>query len=121
MPQNEGNPVSIKTPVRKLFQYISPEVKGLNKIIAANIVSANMIIKFEKPRKMTPQEYNKQLSAILAPIQDLENVYFTLHSGMKILGSDLVYTHKETLEDEIITPLTYIKSMRAVLESIEQV
>lgn len=121
MPQNDRNPVSLQQPVKKLFQYISPEVKGLKKIFESNIVSANMVISFEKPRKMTQQDYNKQLSAILAPIQNLENVYFTLHSGMKILGSDLVYTHKETLEEEIITPLTYIKSMRNVLESIQQV
>lgn len=119
MPQNDNNPVSIQQPVRKLFRYISPEVKGLNKILASNIVSANMVISFEKPRKMKQQDYNKQLGAILAPIQNLENVYFTLRSGMKIQGSDLVYTHKETLEAEIITPLTYIKSMRAVLESIQ--
>ncbi len=119
MPQNDNNPVSIQQPVRKLFRYISPEVKGLNKILASNIVSANMVISFEKPRKMKQQDYNKQLGAILAPIQNLENVYFTLQSGMKIQGSDLVYTHKETLEAEIITPLTYIKSMRAVLESIQ--
>ena len=119
MPQNDNNPVSIQQPVRKLFRYISPEVKGLNKILASSIVSANMVISFEKPRKMKQQDYNKQLGAILAPIQDLENVYFTLHSGMKIQGSDFVYTHKETLEAEIITPLTYIKSMRAVLESIQ--
>ena len=119
MPQNDNNPVSIQQPVRKLFRYISPEVKGLNKILASSIVSANMVISFEKPRKMKQQDYNKQLGSILAPIQDLENVYFTLHSGMKIQGSDLVYTHKETLEAEIITPLTYIKSMRAVLESIQ--
>lgn len=119
MPQNDNNPVSIQQPVRKLFRYISPEVKGLNKILTSSIVSANMVISFEKPRKMKQQDYNKQLGAILAPIQDLENVYFTLHSGMKIQGSDLVYTHKETLEAEIITPLTYIKSMRAVLESIQ--
>lgn len=121
MPQNDNNPVSIQQPVKKLFRYISPEVKGLNKILASNIVSANMVISFEKPRKMKQQDYNKQLGAILAPIQNLENVYFTLHSGMKIQGSDLVYTHKETLEDEIITPLTYIKSMRNVLDSIQQV
>ena len=119
MPQNDNNPVSIQQPVRKLFRYISPEVKGLNKILASNIVSANMVISFEKPRKMKQQDYNKQLGAILSPIQNLENVYFTLRSGMKIQGSDLVYTHKETLEAEIITPLTYIKSMRAVLESIQ--
>lgn len=119
--QNDGNPVSIQQPVKKLFRYISPEVKGLNKIFESNIVSANMILSFEKPRKMSQQDYNKQLSAILAPVQNLENVYFTLHSGMKIQGSDLVYTYKETLEDEIITPLTYIKSMRNVLETIQQV
>lgn len=121
MSQNDRNPVSIQQPVKKLFRYISPEVKSLNKIFESNIVSANMVISFEKPRKMTQQDYNKQLSAILAPIQNLENVYFTLHSGMRILGSDLVYTRKETLEDELITPLTYIKSMRDVLESIQQV
>ena len=38
---------------------------------------------------------------------------------MKLLGSDLVFTHKETLEDDVITPITYIRSMCAVLDTIE--
>ena len=73
----------------------------------------------ERPKKMDPEVYAKKLGAILAPIQDLDCVYFTLNNGMKLLGSDLVFTHKETLEDDVITPITYIRSMCAVLDTIE--
>lgn len=38
---------------------------------------------------------------------------------MKLLGSDLVYTHKETLDAGVITPLTYIDSMLKVLKDLE--
>ncbi len=118
-PQDEGeNMFSLKKIVKGAIKYISPEVKKLSEIMDSNMVSAHMVLNFERPKKMEPEVYAKKLGAILAPIQDLDCVYFTLNNGMKLLGSDLVFTHKETLEDDVITPITYIRSMRAVLDTI---
>lgn len=118
-PQDEGeNMFSLKNIVKGAIKFISPEVKKLSEIMDSNMVSAHMVLNFERPKKMEPEVYAKKLGAILAPIQDLDCVYFTLNNGMKLLGSDLVFTHKETLEDEVITPITYIRSMRAVLDTI---
>lgn len=118
-PQDEGeNMFSLKKIVKGAIKFISPEVKKLSEIMGSNMVSAHMVLNFERPKKMEPEVYAKKLGAILAPIQDLDCVYFTLNNGMKLLGSDLVFTHKETLEDDVITPITYIRSMRAVLDTI---
>lgn len=119
-PQDEGeNMFSLKKIVKGAIKFISPEVKKLSEIMDSNMVSAHMVLNFERPKKMDPEVYAKKLGAILAPIQDLDCVYFTLNNGMKLLGSDLVFTHKETLEDDVITPITYIRSMCAVLDTIE--
>ena len=119
-PQDEGeNMFSLKKIVKGAIKFISPEVKKLSEIMESNMVSAHMVLNFERPKKMDPEVYAKKLGAILAPIQDLDCVYFTLNNGMKLLGSDLVFTHKETLEDDVITPITYIRSMCAVLDTIE--
>ena len=119
-PQDEGeNMFSLKKIVKGAIKFISPEVKKLSEIMDSNMVSAHMVLNFERPKKIDPEVYAKKLGAILAPIQDLDCVYFTLNNGMKLLGSDLVFTHKETLEDDVITPITYIRSMRAVLDTIE--
>ena len=119
-PQDEGeNMFSLKKIVKGAIKFISPEVKKLSEIMDSNMVSAHMVLNFERPKKMEPEVYAKKLGAILAPIQDLDCVYFTLNNGMKLLGSDLVFTHKETLEDDVITPITYIRSMCAVLDTIE--
>lgn len=119
-PQDEGeNMLSLKKIVKGAIKFISPEVKKLSEIMDSNMVSAHMVINFGRPKKMDPEVYAKKLGAILSPIQDLDCVYFTLNNGMKLLGSDLVFTHKETLEDDVITPITYIRSMCAVLDTIE--
>ena len=110
-PQDEGeNMFSLKKIVKGAIKFISPEVKKLSEIMDSNMVSAHMVINFGRPKKMDPEVYAKKLGAILAPIQDLDCVYFTLNNGMKLLGSDLVFTHKETLEDDVITPITYIST-----------
>uniref|UniRef100_UPI004027CCA2 hypothetical protein n=1 Tax=Prevotella sp. TaxID=59823 RepID=UPI004027CCA2 len=91
----------------------------MNRLMGDQIISARMTIDFERPRSMSVKDYEKKLGAILAPVEDLDSVYFTLKNGMKLLGADLVYTHKETLEADVITPLTYIHSMLSVLKDLE--
>lgn len=115
----EGRGFSLKRTVSSAVKYICPKVNRLNKLMGEHIVSARMTIDFDRPHYMSIKDYEKRLGALLAPVEDLDSVYFTLKSGMKLMGADLVYTHKETLEADIITPLTYIKSMLDVLKDLE--
>jgi len=118
--QENATQLSLKSLTRKAIKTISPKVRGLNNIMESKIASARMIIDFERPKQMKDSDYMKKLEAFLAPIQNLENVHFCLKNGKKLQGTDLVYIHKTTLEDDIITPLTYINSMKNVLQSIEK-
>lgn len=117
--EDEERGFSLKKTVTSAIKFISPNVNRLNKLMGEHIVSARMTIDFERPRSMSVKDYEKKLGAILAPVEDLDSVYFTLKGGMKLMGADLVYTHKETIEDEVINPLTYIKSMLSVLDKLE--
>lgn len=117
--EEEERGFSLKKTVTSAIKYISPNVNRLNKLMGEHIVSARMTIDFERPRSMSVKDYEKKLGAILAPVEDLDSVYFTLKGGMKLMGADLVYTHKETIEADVITPLTYIKSMLSVLDNLE--
>lgn len=120
IPQDEPEKkFSLKKIAKQAIKFISPQVERLGDIMGANMVTAQMVLNFERPKKMPPEVYAKKLGAILAPIQDLDCVYFTLNNGMKLLGSDMIFTHKESLEDDIITPITYIRSMSAVLDTLE--
>lgn len=116
---DEERGFSLKKTVTSAIKYISPNVNRLNKLMGEHIVSARMIIDFERPRSMSVKDYERKLGAILAPVEDLDSVYFTLKGGMKLMGADLVYTHKETIEADVITPLTYIKSMLGVLDNLK--
>ena len=117
--EEEERTFSLKKAVTSAIKYISPKVNHLNKLMGEQIVSACMTIDFERPRSMSVQDYEKKLGAILAPVEDLSCVYFTLTGGLKLMGTDLVYTYKEVLEADIITPLTYINSMLGVLNNLE--
>lgn len=116
--ESSDNTFSLRKVASAAIKRISPQVKSLNKILEDRMLSARMVIDFECPRGMSQEDYARKLSSILAPIQDLDNVYFSLSNGMKLQGSDLLYTHKEVLEDEVITSETYIRSMRRVLNSL---
>lgn len=119
LPESEGSKkMSLKSMATAGIKFICPKVKGLKQIMEENMVAATMTINFSCPPKMKADVYARKLSAMLAPVQDLDNVYFSLNNGMKLLGSDMVYTHKTVLEDNVISPITYINSMKEVLNSI---
>ena len=112
---------SLEGITKKALKRISPTVKGLNKIMEDNMVSAKMTVSFSRPKGMPVEKYARKLSSILAPVQDLENVHFIFADGRTMSGRDLLFTKKEELRAENgITPLTYINSMKRVIDSIEE-
>lgn len=74
------------------------ETDTLQELMNANICSANLVIKFSKPRGMDADEYKmKTAGAFLKPIADPEHVSFQAN-GKSIKGSQVLKT--ETFEIE---------------------
>lgn len=112
---------SLQDITKKVVKHICPSVKGLKTIMEENMVSAKMTVNFSRPKGMSVEKYAKKLSAILAPVQDLENVHFIFADGRKMTGSEMVFSQKEELSEENgITDFTYITSMKRVIDSIEK-
>ena len=71
---------------------MSPQVRGLDRIMANKLVKAKLSIDFSKPRNVTNEDYARQLGALLAPVQDLNFVQFTMNNGQQIYGHELAYS-----------------------------
>jgi hypothetical protein len=76
-------------PLNVLRELIN-DTKSLNQIIENNIVSAELLIKFSKPRKMTSQDYKKIMGAYLKPISDLDDVSFSTRRNGIIKGGEVL-------------------------------
>lgn len=60
-----------------------------------SIVSAQLLIKFNKPKKMTDDDYQKVLGASLKSIGDLEDVQFKTKDNKKIVSGLDLHKYKE--------------------------
>ncbi|EFL77756.1 hypothetical protein [Actinobacillus pleuropneumoniae] len=65
----------------------------------AKIISAELVVKFKKPRGMAQQDYEKILGATLKPVSDIENVQFKTKDKKRIVkGKDLLKMKKVEIE-----------------------
>lgn len=71
--------------IMKLFL----DVDKLNQLKEAQIITAELLIKFSKPRKMKPKEYEDIMSSYLKPIADTDDVTITTKRGVKIKASQM--------------------------------
>jgi len=118
---NQSGEMTIKTPVMKLIKKMSPQVRGLNKIMENKLVRAKMTIDFSRPKNVTKDDYARQLGALLAPVQDLSFVQFTMNNGQQIYGHELAFSKRITLEADIISDITYIEAMKGVVSELSVV
>lgn len=116
---DDQNPdITIKNPVKRLIKKMSPQVRGLDRIMANKLVKAKLSIDFSKPRNVTNDDYARQLGALLAPVQDLDFVQFTMNNGQQIYGHELAYSKVVTLEADIINDVTFINAMRNIVAEL---
>lgn len=74
-------------------------LKTFDEIAIGQMISAELLIKFNKPRKMTTAEYQKILGAYLKPVSDLDNVTFKRKDGKsEVKGRDLLRTQTVEIE-----------------------
>lgn len=78
--------------IQKILPQILQESLKLKDIDdLAKIVSAQLVVKFSKPRKMAKEDYEKILGATLKPVGDIENVEFKTKDKKRIIkGKDLL-------------------------------
>lgn len=75
------------------------DTSSFSDLINNKIVSAELLIKFKKPRKMTDEEYAKILGATLKPVSDLDNITFKRKDGKsEVKGKDLLKTKTVDIE-----------------------
>ncbi|EAO6656795.1 hypothetical protein CR678_23820 [Salmonella enterica] len=75
------------------------DTEQLNDIALSQMISAELLIKFKKPRKMTDDEYKKALGAYLKPVSDLDNISFKRKDNKtEVKGKDLLLTKRVSIE-----------------------
>ncbi|MCM7400654.1 hypothetical protein M8R60_02900 [Enterobacter hormaechei] len=71
----------------------------LDELALSQMISAELLIKFKKPRKMSEEEYKKALGAYLKPVSDLDNVSFKRKDNKtEVKGKDLLLTKAVSVE-----------------------
>ena len=82
----------------KLLSDLVKDVKSLDQIIENNIVSAELLIKFTKPRKMSEEDYQRIMGAYMKPISETDDVSFSTKKHGTIKGSDILKTKLVDIE-----------------------
>lgn len=94
---NEGS--SIISLTKHALQKLFKESDSLDDLIRENICSAQLVIKFTKPKNMNIEEYKrKTIGASLKPIEDPGTVKFQMN-GKKMKGSDVLKTEAIVVDD----------------------
>lgn len=83
------------------LDYISSlfsDVVSLDEMVENNIISAELLISFKKPRKMSNDDYQRMLGAYMKPISDTDNITFNTKKHGKIKGSEINRTKLVDIE-----------------------
>lgn len=70
----------------------------LEELKEAQIISAELLIKFSRPAKMSKEDYEKKMGAYLKPFADTEDVVFTTKRGDKVTGAEILRTKSVEIE-----------------------
>jgi len=74
------------------------DVSSLDQIIENNIVSAELLIKFTKPKKMSEDDYQRIMGAYMKPISETDDISFSTKKHGTIKGSDILRTKLVSVE-----------------------
>ena len=106
-----------------LLKNIIEEVPDLQDMLDKKILSAQLLVKFTKPRKMDNDDYEKLLGAYMKPIADDDGVTFKLKNGKKITGSQILRTKDvevEMIDDTKISEQDLIQEMEQFLRELNK-
>lgn len=99
------------------------DVYSLDEVKASEIISAELLLKFNKPKKMKEEEYQNYFGALLKPVSDLENVTFYPKKGKPIKGDEIEEMQEfkiETTDSGKISEPELKQAMEKYLRELEK-
>ena len=115
------NAIKVFKCAEDLLKKIVEEIPDFQQMLDNKILSAQLLVKFTKPRKMEEEDYEKLLGAYMKPISDADGVTFKLKNGKKITGSNILRTKNveiETIDDVRISEPALIQEMEEFLREL---
>lgn len=95
--KHEGS--SVFSITRQVLEKIFTETDTLDNLFKENICSAQLVVKFSKPKNMDIEEYKrKTIGAALKPIEDTRSISIQTN-GKKMKGSQVLKTETINIED----------------------
>ncbi|MGJ7972662.1 hypothetical protein [Providencia hangzhouensis] len=89
--EEKNTKIKLTTSVINAIKAVMPSLPNLKEIVDNQIVSAELLIKFNKPRSMDEEDYARILGATLKPVSDLDNIVFKRKDGRRdVKGKDLL-------------------------------
>lgn len=112
----------IKNLGKEVLSNILRDSQDFNEMELEHIVSAELLIKFAKPRKKDEENAKRALGAFLKPISETDNVTLKSQKGTTIKGSDLLWVKTveiETTETNKISEHQLLQEMEKALKELE--
>ncbi|WP_432786933.1 hypothetical protein AAEX37_00997 [Oligella sp. MSHR50489EDL] len=127
----QQNTSSSTTKASKIMSLAKSTIKDLLKdsdslkdIELDEIIEAELLIKFRKPRTMDDEVYQKKLGSILKPVADLENVMFRTNDRKRLVsGKELLLVKTvsvETTESGHLVEQDLLQEMSKFLDELIQ-
>ena len=122
-PATQRNIYSIPGIVLDKLKSMLIDTKNLTDIELANLISAKLVIEFNKPKKDDSESLKKAYAALLKPISDLDHVHIKTRDN-KLLkkGSDILRTQVvdvDLTDKGNINENTLIQAMAKFIKDIE--
>ena len=112
--------LDLKDKIREFVKQLFPTMDTLDEVMNDNIISAKMMVSFNRPGDMLEEDYENKLAYVLKPVSDPDLVSIGMVKGREIKGSNILFTESKDFETEQISDEDYIKAMKEVLCSYEK-
>jgi hypothetical protein len=80
----------IKTLSKEFILNLLKDTQSIKDIEMEKVISAELFIKFKKPKEMTKDDYQRILGAYMKPISDTDNIVFLRKKGSAIRGKEIL-------------------------------
>lgn len=112
----------IKSLGKEAIKTLLCDTQDFNEIELEHIVSAELLIKFAKPKKKNEEDVKRSLGALLKPISETGNVVLKPKKGPSIKGCDLLWLKSveiETTDTNKISEQQLFQEMEKVLNELD--
>lgn len=113
--KQDTNTVLTKRFAINILNKVISDSISLDEVMLSEVISAEVLLKFRKPRTMSKEDYEREMGAFLKPISDLDNVTFYPKKGAPIKAEE-VQVIKEVSIDTTSTNMISEKHLQQEME-----